>query len=330
MRLIDVETLELSEFFGSSIPRYAILSHCWGVEEVTFQDWQDLDKASRKRGFPKIQGACRQAKRDHYRWLWVDTNCIDKTSSAELTEAINSMYQWYAGAGICYAYLSDLGPSNDIKFRHSKWFTRGWTLQELVAPRKVAFYDVDWNFIGLKAENHMQQYSESSSDFLQQISFATGISHEVLLNPESIRTQTVAQRMSWVSRRETTRVEDIAYCMLGLFDINMPLLYGEGMKAFMRLQEEIIKVSTDHSIFCWEWTASVPENWVGLLAPSPDTFASHDGSLYRHLFNYSPIYSMTNAGLSIRLPVINTTAGYMICLNGAQTATFPNPSGPVA
>jgi hypothetical protein len=250
------------------------------------------------------------------------------------------MYQWYAGAGVCYAYLFDLSPTSETNFKNSKWFTRGWTLQEFVAPQNVAFYDVDWTLIGFKSEESGFKLRNERPDIVPEVSRATSIDQTVLLNPDSIRSQTVAQRMSWLAGRQTTRVEDMAYCMLGLFDINMPLLYGEGMKAFTRLQEEIIKVSTDHSIFCWEWTPSVPENWVSLLAPSPDTFASYDRSLcrsfqqrltgqterYRHLFNHSPIFSMTNAGLSIRLPVINTPAGYMICLNVGRVFDLPEAS----
>ncbi|KAK0634106.1 heterokaryon incompatibility protein-domain-containing protein [Immersiella caudata] len=262
MRLIDVQSLELSEFFGSNIPCYAILSHWWGSEEVKFQEWQ-------KQGFSKILGACRRARRDGYQWLWVDTNCIDKTSSAELTEAINSMYQWYAGAGVCFAYLADIGPASQTKFEDSKWFTRGLTLQELVALKEVVFYNVDWVLIGAKSQT-----------LTDRISRATGIEEDVLLDSESSRAQSIAQRMSWLARRQTTRIEDMAYCMLGLFDINMPLLYGEGSKAFTRLQEDIIKLSTDHTIFCWEWTSSVPKKWVSLLAPVSQLSAPLKGTCF--------------------------------------------------
>ncbi|KAK0622697.1 heterokaryon incompatibility protein-domain-containing protein, partial [Immersiella caudata] len=270
MRLIDVKSFALSEFFGSNIPHYAILSHTWGAEEVTFQDWQNLKRASRMQGFEKIRDACLQARRDGYRWLWVDTNCIDKTSSSELTEAINSMYRWYADAGICYAYLADYSPraTSRSKFSDSRWFTRGWTLQELVAPKEVVFYGADWHFIGRKSDT-----------LLEAISSVTGIPTVVFRNPKLIGVQSIAERMSWLAGRKTTREEDMAYCTLGLFDINMPLLYGEGMKAFTRLQEEIIKVSTDHTIFCWHWTAHTPKDWVSLLAPSPQAFSY--GSRYQ-------------------------------------------------
>lgn len=148
MRLINVRTLAIEQFFGSNIPPYAILSHTWGTKEVTFQDWQDISFASSKSGYAKILGACEQAKRSNLDHIWVDTNCIDKTSSAELSEAINSMWAWYRDASVCYAYLADApdtAPQMDSNgmftvefedpFWQSKWFTRGWTLQELLAPR---------------------------------------------------------------------------------------------------------------------------------------------------------------------------------------------------
>ncbi|KAK0648804.1 heterokaryon incompatibility protein-domain-containing protein, partial [Cercophora newfieldiana] len=299
MRLIDTETLALSEFFGDSIPKYAILSHTWGAEEVTFQDWDDLGKASRKKGFAKIEGACAKARSHGLSWVWVDTNCIDKTSSAELTEAINSMFQWYARSEVCYAYLSDVrsadAPSGGI--RESRWFKRGWTLQELLAPERMTFYAADWSTLGSR-----------NGSLLSIISDTTGIGKKYLLRHGRVTPQDapVARKMSWLAGRTTTRVEDIAYCMLGLFDINMPLLYGEGIKAFTRLQHEIIKVSNDHTIFCWSWNKDVPENWTSILAHSPSQFLGCGRVV--EISGHRPsdeisIYSMTNAGLSIQLPV---------------------------
>jgi len=314
MRLIHAETLALSEFFGTNIPRYAILSHTWGDEEVTFQDWADLDKASRKKGFAKIKGACAKAREHRLEWVWVDTNCIDKTSSAELTEAINSMFQWYAASQICYAYLSDVKsanePDDDVflsSIRRSRWFTRGWTLQELLAPEVLTFYARDWTKLGTR--------DASMAGIIAEI---TGIDTEFLSMGSKFVVQRapVAKKMSWLARRTTTRIEDMAYCMLGLFDINMPLLYGEGIKAFNRLQNEIIKVSNDHTIFCWLWTPDVPDDWTSLLAYSPAQFADTNvrgGELYGANDEIS-IYSMTNAGLSIRLPVLYTWDSFFILL----------------
>jgi hypothetical protein len=186
---------------------------------------------------------------------WIDSCCIDKTSSAELSEAINSMFRWYQNAQVCYAYLSDVPAIEDLdhyrkdsEFRRSKWFTRGWTLQELLAPEIVVFYNHDWVEIGTKA---------LMSGVIRSI---TNIDRGFLMGESEIKPACVAQKMSWASRRKTTRLEDTAYCLMGLFDVNMPLLYGEGEKAFYRLQLEIIKNSSDESIFAWgQGTNIVPE-----------------------------------------------------------------------
>src|SRR3954465_11232939 len=165
MRLIHVQTRELREFFGTDIPRYAILSHCWGDKEVTFadinvyssKDWEQalLDRNNNK-AVAKIEYALRQAEEDRLGYLWVDTCCIDKSSSAELSEAINSMYAWYRDSKACYAYLEDvnitsLNPKNETsssEFMASRWFTRAWTLQELLAPSNVLFFSSDWSLLG--------------------------------------------------------------------------------------------------------------------------------------------------------------------------------------
>jgi hypothetical protein len=171
--------------------------------------------------------------------------CIDKTSSAELSEAINSMFRWYEKAETCYAYLSDVPDGAGLvpaqvraRFAASRWFTRGWTLQELIAPRYVLFFSRHWKYFGTK---------ESLCD---QISAITGIDTDTLLGA-GLEHVSVARKMSWASCRNTTRIEDSAYCLLGLFDVNMPLLYGEGQKAFQRLQEEILRSSHDYSLFAW-------------------------------------------------------------------------------
>ncbi|KAB5554709.1 hypothetical protein GE09DRAFT_914867, partial [Coniochaeta sp. 2T2.1] len=246
MRLINVRTLILEEFYAD-IPAYAILSHCWSHDEVTFKEWQDnFVSAQRKKGYGKIQQACAEAMVLGYGYLWCDTNCIDKTSSAELTEAINSMFDWYALSDACLAYLDDV-PSQSPRsaFCGSRWFTRGWTLQELLAPPDVRFYDKNWAFLGLR------------SAMTDQVTRATGIDATFLeptspaIAREKLDGASIAMRMSWLSTRETTRAEDLAYCMLGIFGINMPLLYGEGIKAFQRLQEEIIRATNDMTLFCW-------------------------------------------------------------------------------
>ncbi|KAK0655719.1 hypothetical protein B0T16DRAFT_424448 [Cercophora newfieldiana] len=198
MRLINTATLQFEEFIRQNIPEYAILSHTWEEEEVSFADI--------------ILKTCEIAQSEGHGYAWVDTCCIDKSSSAELTEAINSMFKWYQNAKVCYAFLSDFPASADSNeaLEICRWFTRGWTLQELIAPRDVTFFRQDWT--------------------------------------KPLRSIAVAQKMSWAAFRETTRVEDMAYSLLGIFDVNMPMLYGEGEKAFRRLQEEIIRSTSDLSI----------------------------------------------------------------------------------
>jgi hypothetical protein len=157
MRLIHSTTRLLKEFFNN-IPKYVVLSHTWGEQELSFQDFergQVKPEATSKAGYAKIEHCCLQAERDGFEFIWVDTCCIDKTSSTELSEAINSMYRWYKEAEVCYAYLEDVWHKEDPQlwcssFGKSRWFSRGWTLHELIAPSSVEFYGKDWHEIGTK------------------------------------------------------------------------------------------------------------------------------------------------------------------------------------
>ena len=258
MRLLQIHEsgdFSLIERFGDDIPPYAILSHTWGApnEEVTFQDVQAGSGAD-KRGYRKILFCGTQAADDGLKFFWVDTCCIDKTSSAELSEAINSMYMWYGAAQVCYAYLADVTSIGSLPY--SRWFTRGWTLQELIAPAEVVFFNQDWERLGTRL------------DLSEHIQDCTGVPERVLYEETSIDSFSVAQKMSWASNRDTTRVEDQAYCLMGIFGINMPLIYGEGENAFIRLQEEIMKISDDHSLFAW----TSQDGRGGCLATSPFSF----------------------------------------------------------
>ncbi|WPJ63916.1 hypothetical protein SMAC4_12918 [Sordaria macrospora] len=356
MRLINTTTLTLQSFMlpAPQLPSYAILSHTWYPspdDEVTFQDFTLLPRheLEKKKGYAKIKQTCQRAKKSGIKWAWVDTCCIDKTSSAELMEAINSMWEWYKGATVCFAFLEDLEPvpgteggsgtgrsriglglplqaghgqnghgrsekrlsvsddggSNDgsnvsaatgsgagtgsttsspssslyiqaermehlsheekvRRFGACRWFTRGWTLQELIAPLQMGFYNSKWEFVGEKS---------ALKHVLAEI---TQISESVLENSALLPTIPVAQRMSWASSRVTTRPEDMTYCLLGIFDVQIPFLYGEGEKAFIRLQEEIVKETNDFSLFAWKSGKGSgiqhQKHW-GILAPSPKEFA---------------------------------------------------------
>jgi hypothetical protein len=305
MRLINIHTLELEEYFGDDIPSYAILSHTWGDEEVSFQDWQGEDHGAGKKngGFQKILGACLMAERNGFEYLWVDTNCINKDSSAELSEAINSMFSWYEKAALCMVYLDDFHFESHVSlasFENCRWFTRGWTLQELLAPRAVSFFDASWIYVGNK------------TGLVQHICLATSIHMQYLLYPDTIFMASVARRMSWVAARRTTREEDMAYCMMGIFEINMPLLYGEGAKAFIRLQEEIIKHNNDQTIFCWSWDpytyvgSWITPLWRGCFAPTPLAFRDSVDFVQCPPWS-NPTYQdfhLSNTGLRISLPVL--------------------------
>jgi hypothetical protein len=259
MRLLQINDGDFSlvEHVDGNIPRYAILSHTWGAdhEEVTFKDVMKGTGKS-KLGYRKLTFCAKQATQDGLHLFWVDTCCINKSSTAELSEAINSMYQWYLGATRCYVYLSDvttIGLSGtDLAFEKSRWFTRGWTLQELLAPKSVEFFSVEGDLLGDKGS------------LVQKITKITGISIEALQG-RPLEEFSIEERMSWAHGRQTKRKEDAAYALLGIFDIHMPLIYGEGeAKALKRLRKEIdesLEEARSHREKICKW----------LSAPDPST-----------------------------------------------------------
>jgi hypothetical protein len=314
MRLINCKTLELEEFVGNSVPKYAILSHTWGREEVLFSDLPLHQASTRtKAGYYKIKCTCEQALRDRLNFAWVDTCCINKSSSAELSEAINSMFRWYLSSSKCYAFLEDVSAiSFEKSFSDSRWFTRGWTLQELIAPTDVVFYDKSWEMVGSrrKLARKISEITRVDSEVL-----GSGIIQSPWMN--TLDDFCVAKKMSWASYRETTRQEDQAYCLMGLFNINMPLLYGEGNKAFVRLQEEIIKKNNeDDSILAWGLDTREPISSVNKTFPeyTPPTL---EGEMlakspldFKNCVNLArapvpgPLLALDNVGINIRLPLV--------------------------
>lgn len=219
--------------------------------------------------------------------MWVDTCCIDKSSSAELSEAINSMFAWYRKAKICYVFLADTSGRQSVG--GSRWFRRGWTLQELIAPGSMIFFDKTWAKIGTKA------------DLLYELSETTSVSYEVLCHEFPLSSICVAQRLSWAANRDTTRVEDRAYCLLGILEINMTPLYGEGERAFYRLQEEIVRSTYDLSILAWSPTEPYDHDYCGFFAKSPQDFS---GCSTMELVPGAALdeieMSMSNKGLIVR------------------------------
>jgi hypothetical protein len=308
MRLLHTEKLYFEEFFDIKIPKYAILSHCWEDAEVSFQDFEGGKKKDGA-GYRKILHCCALAISEGYEWVWIDTCCIDKKSSAELSETINSMYRWYENAAICYAYLSDVqnqsvdGCGVAVSFSQSKWFTRGWTLQELLAPKQVLFLDRRWEVIGSKIGGTGMMKRENLSQSLSKI---TGVPEKTLSSggfDPILSTSSVAQRMSWAAGRKTSRKEDEAYCLLGLFNINMPLLYGEGGKAFVRLQQEIIKQSDDESIFAWIAPLTSHLHQDSIFASSPNYFARSGGVERRYYTSWIKRSSYVLTDLSVHMDV---------------------------
>ncbi|KAL2203815.1 HET-domain-containing protein [Sarocladium strictum] len=317
MRLLNTETWLLHEFVSDdSIPEYAILSHTWEEGEVTFDQWVSLteDELSLMRGHRKIRDFGMKAAYNGFKWVWVDTCCIDKSSSADLTEAINSMFSWYSRAAVCYVYLSDIEPSPSYSgIRFSRWFTRGWTLQELIAPQQLSFYASDWSEIASKL------------DILGLLAEITKIDVQVLETGD-LSEVSVAKKMSWAAMRETSRGEDKAYCLLGLFDVNLPLMYGEGaVKAFRRLQEAIMRITHDQSLFAWgtfvekfsinpppassKWQPSEPQ--FGLFAESPADFKESGDIVpvdhgYAHIIDRARPPTVLHGGALVNLVIYKT------------------------
>ncbi|KAK8859634.1 heterokaryon incompatibility protein-domain-containing protein [Apiospora arundinis] len=356
MRLLHTTTFELHSGDQATFKRqgYAILSHRWiGEDEVTFAQIGALASKLRNGGedvtkvpqLDKIRGACEVARQQNLQWMWIDNCCINKTSAVEETESINSMFKWYRDAKVCITYLFDVkrGPSwrdDDPKnalvtgkdgaktvpdvFRSindsnkpSEWFSRGWTLQELLAPRYMQFYDTDWAPLGTKAE------------LADDISAVTGIAARYLTGHTPMQSACIAVKMSWMANRKTTREEDIAYSMLGIFDKYLVPQYGEGgARAFVRLQHALLEFSADESLFAWsmphpnagaEYRLSTAvhnkaDQWAeaewGLLAPTPKWF--QDGgslTIQDHLPTTKPPHinrpnekwRMTQSGLQISM-----------------------------
>jgi hypothetical protein len=283
MRLLELKDngdFNLSKDFINNEQPYAILSHTWGDddEEVSFKDLME-GSGKTKSGYKKILFCGEQAARDGLQYYWVDTCCIDKSSNTELSEAINSMFRWYRNAAKCYVYLSDVSMNDhdqvdpslqswESAFRKSRWFTRGWTLQELIAPLSVEFFCSNGKRLGDKKSLERQ---------LHEI---TGIAVPALQGI-ALSAFSVNERMSWAENRETKRQEDKAYSLLGIFDIYLPLIYGEGTKnAFNRLQEELYKRSRKHQLVELSTLSQLTFNSSKLLeaqgSQSPSSPSCHD------------------------------------------------------
>ncbi|KAK4892930.1 hypothetical protein LTR27_008658 [Elasticomyces elasticus] len=318
LRLIDVQTLQLNRL-NDQTPRYAILSHTWGEDEISLQEWESGGSAvTLKECYLKVVNACKQAERDGFDWLWADTCCIDKTACidktniSELEVTVQSMYDWYCNAEVCYALLSDVDDNRTLtgdddavdieyrspvynveraqQFRRSRWFRRGWTLQELLAPRRVVFYSKDWTVF------------DDSPDLLPTVSEITNIPEAVLRHEKRLAECSYAQRLSWAYGRETNLIEDQAYSLIGILDICMPPSYGEGSRAFKRLQHHVLDEEDGMSGLAWN--SQDPAQSSCLLAPALECFRGCGDVERRTLGQTTVKIHRTIIGLSGCFPAI--------------------------
>lgn len=335
MRLINVTTFKLEEFLDYQAPPYAILSHTWGddSEELNFRDVEDGNINKPGIGSVKFRECCRQAIEDKLDYAWIDTCCIDKANNVELSEAINSMFRWYQRARICYAFLSDVPGDEDFretgsKFHSSRWFQRGWTLQELLAPKTMRFYGAIFtsDTYSTQAGINTRQVQEwrllgKKGSMSTTIASITGIPQHYLLGYAALHTASVAQRMSWAAHRDTKRKEDLAYCLLGIFNIAMPMIYGEGGdQAFFRLQEQIMKVQGDDSILAWglgtndSSAINTGSTRAGrAVAKTPADFAN-SGLIIRRdqALKYTNSVDISGGSIRAHLPLHTTPTGQIV------------------
>ncbi|KAI0640771.1 heterokaryon incompatibility protein-domain-containing protein [Trametes meyenii] len=344
MWLLNTATYQLVQEPDPSQVDYAILSHVWHRDEQSFQDIQTIHALAREsfetvpedddpklltfirsRLSAKIRHCCDYARARGLQYAWIDTCCIDKTSSAELSEAINSMFDWYSHAMVCYVFMADVPHTENPElpgsaFRRSAWFTRGWTLQELIVPWGNVFLSMDWCMVGTKA---------SLGTVIEDV---TGIERDVLLRARPLHSVSVARRISWATSRKTTRVEDEAYCLMGLFGVRLPALYGEGRQAFVRLQEEIMKRIPDQSLLAWGYILPLKSLKTALptlervpidqLRSSKGAylFAHRPADFHKHSAAFSPL-PLGSFARMLGLPSLDPPL-YMPTSHGMRT-TFP-------
>lgn len=336
---------ELKNFSGSSRQetlykvlrdkvKFATLSHRWlNTGEPTFRDMSESqhDKLEILAGYPKLTKFCEKAGEYDCELAWSDTCCINKDSSAELDEAIQAMFNWYRSAAICIAHLA--GSSNTSDFAQEPWFTRGWTLQELLAPEKMKFYGQNWEPLSddpddkhprdlptLLEDETSSTIPPSQPDILTAITRLTDIeSHDLTSFSRGI--DNIHQRLRWASRRTTTRIEDMAYSLIGIFDVSMPITYGEGQRSWFRLMEIILQQCKSWEIFVWagEWSpysSAIPRSPKGYEAFDIQNFTELSKTLdmgkVKGIVGETPpglrgdhAFAMTRHGLQMKLPLLD-------------------------
>jgi hypothetical protein len=259
-----------------------------------------IDQGRHATDFVKLVKFCEVAEQCGCDYIWLDTGCINQHSSTELEESIRSMFSWYRNSHICIVHL---GKTTEVRnMPLDPWFTRGWTLQELLAPKAIKFFSQSWLPLTLKRNDKIPD-AELGIPLWEMITKITRIPEVQLLNFEP-GTISVRERMVWASKRKTTRTEDIAYCLIGIFNIPLSIAYGEGPMAFYRLQVEIVQRSHDRGLFAWSGSPSLHNS---MFAAGPEAFFSLEGSLIMAgeevAGSTDPTYALTNYGLRIPLSI---------------------------
>jgi hypothetical protein len=238
MRLLNIHTLKLVEFSKDKRPAYAIASHRWDEHEATYTDVRDARNTSSS-GYQKIKDFAKYVKAHvvGIEWLWIDTCCINKEHATELSSAINLMFEWYQEADICLAYLRDVDNAGDeVSLQRSEWFERGWTLQELLAPRTVVFLTRTWEVIGNKgATTSVCSSTEVGKNLEKVIAKITKVPFEVLQEYQRSIRYSTSEKLRWMDSRKTTEEEDLTYALFGILNVSLPVIYGEKGKARDRL-----------------------------------------------------------------------------------------------
>ncbi|KAK2742724.1 het and ankyrin domain protein [Colletotrichum kahawae] len=313
MRLLHCLQQKIYHFTYPPSVQYAIFSHTWSSPHD--DEWLSYTPAGQRSHSTKqdiIRRVCNLALSHNLQYVWIDEACIDKSSSADVSETINSLPKYFQRATICFAFLVDLPcgtavPCRDTWARCQFW-TRAWTLQELILPSNLQFYDAQWHLRGERSSEHLHSL----------ISGITGIDEDILNHERTLDQASVARKMSWAACRRSFSPEDLAYSLLGLFGVCMPIVFGEGEeRAFRRLQEEIVKHTNDSSLFAW--ASRDNHSCRGLFANTPAEFvplARQDG--FRLPLIFQGFVSLTSKGVLVSGQFANLQAGLWLDL-GIQT-----------
>ncbi|KIJ69730.1 hypothetical protein HYDPIDRAFT_104348 [Hydnomerulius pinastri MD-312] len=297
----------LKEFVKTKV-RYAILSHRWlDSGEPTYRDIKDSTALSGP-AYEKLMKFIEKANEYGCEFVWSDTCCIDKTSSSELDESIRSMFRWYKESYICIAYLRDTSKLEELG--NDEWFSRGWTLQELLAPKQIKFYKTDWTPL----TNEINDKVDQRDSLMVTISKITRISiADLCFFTPGMWGYSLRERLSWASHRKTTRIEDMAYSLIGIFDVSLTVAYGEGRRAFLRLQQAIIENNDSWEVFAW---AGEPSPYNSAIAGGPECYPKFsndkDGvlglawfgdrdTIMRQYNAGDKLFALTNHGLRIKV-----------------------------